>query len=304
MAPRPPQAARKDILKKTIKKPKLSSTPISEVFLEACEKKDYEKIRACLTLGVDINCRGSDNHSALYKSLRYSYEKVFEILIELPDVDVDQINEEQILPLACRRGQEDKLRKLCELPEIDVNAGYPLCQAIMYHNVAAINILAENPALDWNGGEYMFRSPIVKALERGYADIVEIFLTQPTLNLSRTNFDGRSVGHSAVEYSFTKEYYPERLNVSAFPVKCVELLSKDSRVNWNVRNKAGETPMMIALKNKEKEMVKILLKTPGVDLSDVTRLSEGQAILKEMLQEADMENRKLPSKVPNCPVSV
>ena len=138
----------------------------------------------------------------------------------------------------------------------------------------------------------------------GYADIVEILLSQPTLNLSRTNFDGRSVGHIAVEYSFLKRVHPEQLNVSAFPVKCVELLSKDPRVNWNIRNTDGDTPVMVALKNQEKEMVKILLKTPGVDLSDVTKSKEGQAILTEMLQEADKKNRKLPSKVPDCPVSI
>ena len=59
---------------------------------------------------------------------------------------------------------------------------------------------------------------------------------------------------------------------------------------------------MVALRNKEIEMVKILLKTPGVDLSDVTRKSEGQAILKEMLQKADEDYRKLHRIVPMCPV--
>ena len=99
------------------------------------------------------------------------------------------------------------------------------------------------------------------------------------------------MGHFAVGYSFTKKHYPNLLNVSAFPVKCVELLSKDPRVNWNARNGNGETPIMLALKNKEREMVKILLNTPGVDFGDVTRTSEGQAILREMF-----------SKVPECPV--
>ena len=74
-------------------------------------------------------------------------------------------------------------------------------------------------------------------------------------------------------------------------------------MDWNIKNKEGEIPIMVALKNKETEMVKILLKTSGVDLSDVTKLSEGQALLKEMLQKADEDNRKLHSIVPECPVS-
>ena len=176
----------------------------------------------------------------------------------------------------------------------------------MFHNMAAINILAENPTLDWNAGEpfYVTAIPIAGALQRGYADIVELLLSQPTLNLD-VMCSGSSLAHLAVEYETLKSYcYRRELNVSAFPVKCVELLSKDPRVNWNIRNTDGDTPVMVALKNQEKEMVKILLKTPGVDLSDVTKSTEGQAILTEMLQEADKENRKLPSKVPDCPVSI
>lgn len=59
---------------------------------------------------------------------------------------------------------------------------------------------------------------------------------------------------------------------------------------------------MIALKNKEKEMVKILLKNPRVDRGEIMKTEEGNDILTEMIQEADQENRKLPSKIPDCPV--
>ena len=316
MAPRPRASqgdANNGILnqprEKTIRKPKLSSTPISEVFLKACEERDWKKINACLELGVDINCTGSDNHSALYNSVGfYCYlsgnRKVSDFLIGHPDLDVDQINREGILKISCGTWQKGLLRKLCALPGIDVNAGNPLERATLYHNVAAIKILAENPDLNWNAGGDVFQTPIFRALSGGYVDILELLLSQPTLVLSRTDYKGNSVGHFAVEYSFVKEFNPGELNVSAFPVKCVELLSKDPRMNWNVRNKKGETPIMVALKNKEKDMVKILLKNPNVYRGDIMKTQEGNDILTEMLQEADQENGKLPSKVPDCPVSI
>lgn len=208
MAPRPRHpktSANSGILnqprERTIRKPKLSNTPISEVFMKACEERDFKKIRACLDLEVDINCRDSDNHSALYKSLSLSYHpsnrKISDFLIEHPDLDVDQINEEKILNVACYNGGEDQLRKLCELPGIDVNAGYPVRLAVLIRNVAAINILAENSALDWNGVSFI-NSPIFLALENGHADIVELLLSQPSLDLGKTGYDWRSVGHIAV----------------------------------------------------------------------------------------------------------
>ena len=82
------------------------------------------------------------------------------------------------------------------------------------------------------------------------------------------------------------------MNVTCFPVKCVELLSKDPRVNWNVRNAKGETPIMLALKNKEREMVKILLKNPRVDRGEILKTKEGMEILTEMLQETTKEHRQ------------
>ena len=105
--------------------------------------------------------------------------------------------------------------------------------AAVLNDVAAINILAENPALDWNCGGDILTHPLTAALELGNVEAVEILLSQPTLNIIGTGLGGNSLGHFAVE--------------SASPVKCVELLSKDPRINWNVRNDNGETPIMLAL---------------------------------------------------------
>ena len=149
-----------------------------------------------------------------------------------------------------------------------------------------------------------FPDPITTALDYGCADSVEYLLQQTGLDLSVKLYEGRSVGHCAVEYKSLKEYCPEEKNATGFPVKCVELLSKDSRVDWNVKNDRGETPIMVALKNKEKEMVKILLRTPGVFLGDFTKTKEGENLLKEILQEAEDQRRGLTSKVPDCPVSI
>ena len=54
-------------------------------------------------------------------------------------------------------------------------------------------------------------------------------------------------------------------------IRCVEVLSQDSRVDWNVRDYYGDTPIMTALKNKKKEIVEILSENPHVDLNMVDR---------------------------------
>ena len=52
-------------------------------------------------------------------------------------------------------------------------------------------------------------------------------------------------------------------------LRCVQLLSRDERVDINVKNKNGETPITVAMKGGMTEMVKILLVNPRVDLDTV-----------------------------------
>ena len=48
-------------------------------------------------------------------------------------------------------------------------------------------------------------------------------------------------------------------NDGAHGLRCVQLLSRDERVDINIKNKDGETPIKLAMKNGKTEMVKILL---------------------------------------------
>jgi len=288
---------------RTIKKPKLTNTPISEIFLKACEEMDIEKIKSCLTLDVDINCTDKDGHSGLYKVLGSWMVKrkreVVDLFLQNPDLDIELVNREKILG---RVWYADQVRELCNLPGIDVNAGNPLGVAAIVNNKDIIKILAEKPELNWNNNENG-GYPIIAALDFGYHEVVELLLEQPTLDLNVIDCRGKSVAHVAVEYLRKKAL--KRLgwgcDVSS-PIKSVELLSKDPRVNWNAKDRNGKTPVMIALRNEETEMLKILIKTPGVDLGDIIKVKEGNDLLKEMLKEADETKQRLLSSVPECPV--
>ena len=80
----------------------------------------------------------------------------------------------------------------------------------------------------------------------------------PHLNLSR----GRNIAQIAVE-----EEGGERL-------RCVEILSRDRRVEWNIKNSDGDTPIMYCLKTNKMEIFCLLLNCPRVDLN--TRDRDGK----------------------------
>ena len=51
---------------------------------------------------------------------------------------------------------------------------------------------------------------------------------------------------------------------SAEFMKCFMMLTEDARVNWNIKNQAGETPLMYCLKNRKIAMSRALLQNPRV----------------------------------------
>ena len=87
------------------------------------------------------------------------------------------------------------------------------------------------------------------AVFSGNADILQTILSvgEPDLDLSVISPSNRNVAQLAVE-----SYGQDSL-------RCVELLSRDDRVNWNINNRYGETPLTYCLKNNKSEMAKIIL---------------------------------------------
>ena len=66
-----------------------------------------EKIQACLTQGVDINSTDENNHSGLWHAVLHGSNQVFDLFIEHPDLDVDQVNYEKILEEAVFGGVDN-----------------------------------------------------------------------------------------------------------------------------------------------------------------------------------------------------
>merc|ERR1711988_654136 len=131
----------------------------------------------------------------------------------------------------------------------------------------------------------------------GYAEVLQILLSVPHLDLSVTDREGRNVAQIAVE-----EDGGERQ-------RCVEMLSRDRRVDWNIKNSDGDTPVMFCLKNNKIEMARCLINTPGVDLDTVDR--DGK-YLETIARERDLREilslirglngNSIQERIPECPV--
>ena len=161
-----------------------------------------------------------------------------------------------------------------------------------------VEILRTVAGVDWNVRNNYGKYPLTLAVDRGNAESLQIILTvpEPHLDLSVTDSRGRNIAQIAVE-----ENEGDRQ-------RCVELLSGDRRVDWNIKNRNGDTPVMFCLKNNKIEMARCLINTPGVDLDTVDR--DGKH-LETIARERDLNilslvcranTTNIASRIPECPV--
>ena len=141
----------------------------------------------------------------------------------------------------------------------DVDGPTALYWAVYHYNPLCVDILRTLPNVDWNVRTDLGSYPLIMAVTYGYADVLQILLSVPHLDLSVTDREGRNVAQFAVEWEGGERQ------------RCVEILSRDRRVDWNIKNSAGDTPVMFCLKTNKIEMARCLINTPGVDLDTVDR---------------------------------
>ena len=77
-------------------------------------------------------------------------------------------------------------------------------------------------------------------------------------------------------------------------VECVELLSRDHRVDWNRRNESGDTPLMYCIKNNKTEMLEII---GGISGIRNTVTESGLSFMRDFIRKKRKEIEKLKEKL-------
>ena len=112
--------------------------------------------------------------------------------------------------------------------------------------------LSKVPEVDWNIQDRDGDSPMTWAVKTGCEDVLRILLTIPSINYDIRDELNRNLAQIAVESDKESS------------LQCLELLCQDSRVNWNIRNSYGDTPIMHVWKYR-KSMLNILMKVKNID---------------------------------------
>ena len=207
-----------------------SETAMKEMFLSACQRNDIILVEQLLLLGADINWRDFDGRSGLHIAASIKYgELLLDLLLAQTGVDVnirDSYNNTPLM-LACWEGHENIVSRLCQVTGVQLNTrddgGYTALYLAVWNNrPACVSVLREVAGVDWNVRNYDGDYPITRAIQWGHADILQIILSvpEPHLDLSVT-VRGKNITQIAGKKS----------------QRCLELLSGDRRVDWNIKTK-------------------------------------------------------------------
>ena len=278
---------------------------LSDVFFESCIYEELEKVKACVTLGFDVNSESTDKkYTGLVIAADHDADdlELLEYLLSCRGIDVNK-ESGGYTPLmkACEKGNETIVKRLIQVPGIQFNhQGFNGCTAAylaaLHGNTECIKVLSTVEEVDWNLKDKLLgMTPLTEALNQKHSECAEIILSIPGVDLMFTDSCGDTLANYAVVGG----------------VECVWVLFCVDGIRWNEKNEDGDTPVMHALKIGKYNVVNFLINVVNVDTN--IRNKEGKCLEDLCKEEGVTEILKtLPSRtanlqkrinIPECPVS-
>eukprot|EP01083_Nonionella_stella_P272233 922991_1 len=232
-----------------------------------------------------IDYEGDPNWSALHAAVKYEYTEIVRVLLDDPDVDVnDQDTDDWVSPvsplhLAVDIGNMDILRLFLENSRVDVNLPGFDGQTALYmstsrydQNYSYVKLLLAHPKIDVNlATKDENQTPLFAAVRWNMykIELVKLLLNHPKIDPNISDYEGCSPLFDAVQ--------------STFDIGLVMVLLEDPNVDPNKTNDQGWTPLYQSVSNKESDMLQLLLGDPRVELHITS--NEGETALQLAIKE-------------------
>ena len=144
------------------------------LFIEACKSGNTEKIAACLTLEVNIDCADQNGMTGLMICAGWDHCYAMEVLLNnqpTPNVNLKNYTNDTALHFACILKNHRAVTRLCSVPGVQLNAvnddGWtPLLSAVTGGSVNVIKFLVQVPGVELNVKDKAGDSSVMAALKK------------------------------------------------------------------------------------------------------------------------------------------
>ena len=177
------------------------SDSLKELFINACYAGEVEKMTACLTLGVNIDCVDKNGETGLMKCAAYNDCDAMEILLNNQppaNINFKTTTNHTALHCACGNNATRAVTMLCAVPGVQLNivnsAGdTPLLLAVANGHIECIKAMENVPGVEWNVKDRDGNSAIMEALKTNRRDIVTVMLKFVGVDLDTKDADNNTL---------------------------------------------------------------------------------------------------------------
>ncbi|XP_046562244.1 ankyrin repeat domain-containing protein 50-like [Haliotis rubra] len=267
----------------------------------ACRRGDMEAVKYILSQKmVDVNSYGPRKKTPLMVAAEHGHKEVVELLVTHgADLSLSVKGRDDILHIACNRGQFDVVKYLLSLNSVDINSrGYkkrtPVMAAAEHGHKEVVELLVTHGAdlsLSVKGRDDILHI----ACKSGQFDVVKYLLSLNSVDINRRGYNKRTpvmtagergkkkivellVKHGA-DLSHRAPLGGNILNLACRggKIEVVKYVLSLNTVDINTRGIKKRTPVMIAAAHGHKEVVELLVKNEA-DLS--LRDSNGKNVIE------------------------
>ena len=226
-----------------------------ESFLEAAEEGDLAKVTQMLKDGIDVNAHDEDGKTALMSACANEHAIVALALLERTDIEVNLVNkyDNTALHWASLKGMLEVVEKLIE-KGADVNKqnedGYTaLIGACDKGMLEVVEKLIEKGA-DVNVQGAYGNTALILACDRKHTDVALALLEDDNIKVNLVNNRGHTALHQA--------------SIKGMLAVVQKIIAKDADVN--VRDKSGDTALMIACIYRNTHVALALLESKDIEV--------------------------------------
>lgn len=205
--------------------------------------------------GIDVNLAGAEKVTPLYLAAFKGHVKIVRLLLDAHRINPNLAGPDGATPLgvAAFMGHEEIVRLLLAVPNIKVNVrndvgATALFFAVQQGHVEIVKLLLAVRGVNVNLPAKQDATPLIVAADYGFEEIVKLLLADPYIDVNARKDDGGTALFIATQFGFAR---------------IVDLLIRHG-ADVNLPLNQGTTPLALAIKKGNIEIVRMLLQDPKI----------------------------------------